>query len=76
MRRVRRKIGTYLRKLREERDLSLNEVIAELSLKKIKCSRSHLSRIELEDNSFRIEILAGLGLVYDVSVDDILYYSR
>tara|TARA_B100001989_G_C24323707_1_gene356414 strand:- start:114 stop:278 length:165 start_codon:yes stop_codon:yes gene_type:complete len=53
--------------------MSLNEVVAYLSLHKVKCSKSNLGRIEQENSPVRSDILAGLALVYELSVDEILY---
>lgn len=71
--RLRRQIGTYLKKLREEANMSRAEVSRYLSYYDIKCSRSNIIRIEDEDGMPRGDILAGLGLIYEVSVDSIVY---
>jgi transcriptional regulator with XRE-family HTH domain len=70
---IRRNVGKYLTKVREERRLSYTEVVAYLSLYKIKCSRTNLARIEQQNASIRHDILAGLGLIYGLSADEILY---
>jgi transcriptional regulator with XRE-family HTH domain len=72
---IRRQIGKYLKELRESKNMILSEVVAELSFHRIKCSHVHLSRIEHGKSNFRTEILAGLGLVYGISTDEILYRS-
>lgn len=70
---IRRNIGQYVRKLRLERKMSLNEVVAYLSLYRIDCSKSNLNRIEIEDSPIRSDILAGLALIFDTSTDSIVY---
>jgi transcriptional regulator with XRE-family HTH domain len=72
-RQIRRKIGQYLTKLREDRRMSITEVAAYLTLYKIKCSRTNLSRIEADNATIRHDILAGLAIVYEVSSDEILF---
>jgi transcriptional regulator with XRE-family HTH domain len=72
---IRRNLGKYLTKLREDRRLSYTEVVAYLSLHRIKCSRTNLARIEQSNASLRHDILAGLALIYDVSADEILFRS-
>jgi transcriptional regulator with XRE-family HTH domain len=73
MKQIRRSVGKYLKKLREERRMSLNEVIAYLQLHRIKCSKSNLGRIEQEDSFPRSDVLAGLALIYEVDTDSVLY---
>ena len=70
---IRRNLGKYIKKLREERNMSLNEVVAYLSLHKIKCSKSNLGRIEQENSPVRSDILAGLALIWSMKTDDIVY---
>lgn len=53
--------------------MSRAEVSRYLSYYDVKCSRSNIIRIEEEDGIPRGDILAGLGLIYEVSVDSILY---
>ncbi len=70
---IRRNVGQYIRKLRLEQRMSLNEVVAYLSLYRIDCSKSNLNRIEIEDSPIRSDILAGLALIFDISTDSIVY---
>lgn len=70
---IRRDIGKYIRKLRTESRMSLNEVVAYLSLHRIECSKSNLNRIEIENTPIRSDILAGLALIFDISTDSIVY---
>ena len=70
---IRKNLGKLLKKIREKEKMSLNEVVAYLSLYKIKCSKSNLSRIELENGPVRSDILAGLALVYDKNIDELIY---
>ncbi len=72
---IRRNVGQYIRKLRLEHRMSLNEVVAYLSYYRIDCSKSNLNRIEIEDSPIRSDILAGLGLIFDTSTDNIVYRS-
>lgn len=53
--------------------MSLNEVVAYLSLHRIKCSKSNLNRIENSDSPIRSDILAGLALIFEISSDSIIY---
>ncbi len=76
MKQIRRGIGKYLKKLREERKLSLTEVSAYLSTYKIKCVRTNLTRLETKNTTIRHDILAGLSIIYDVSADEILFRER
>lgn len=69
---IRRNIGQYVRKLRLERNLSLNEVVAYLSYYRIECSKSNLNRIEIENTPIRSDILAGLALIFDTSTDSLV----
>ena len=71
--RLRRQIGKYLKKLREKANLSRAEVSRYLSYYEIKCSRTNLIRIEENESPPRADILAGLGMIYEVSVDSIVY---
>ncbi len=73
MAKIRRNIGKHLKMLRIQRRMTLNEVVAYLSLHRIKCSKSNLNRIELENSHPRSDILAGLGLIYEVSTDSLVY---
>lgn len=73
MAQVRRKIGTFLRKKRNEMKVPLDQVVAELDLLNIECSKSALSRLEREAISCRADILAGLCLIYDLDPREVLY---
>ena len=73
LKKIRRELGKYLKSLRETRRMSLNEVVAYLSLHRVKCSKSNLGRLETEESAVRSDILAGLSLIYEVSVEEILY---
>ena len=73
---IRRSIGKYLRQLREERKMPLNEVVAYLSLHRIKCSKSNLARIEQENAPCRSDILAGLALIFEVTTDSIVFRDK
>lgn len=70
---IRRDIGKYVRKLRQQKKMTLNEVVAYLSLYRIECSKSNLNRIETENSAIRSDILAGLALVFETSTDSIVY---
>lgn len=70
---IRRKLGAYLKKLRFERNMTLNEVVAYLSILNIKTSHSTLSRIESDYMLPRSDIIAGLSLVYKMETDEILF---
>jgi transcriptional regulator with XRE-family HTH domain len=70
---IRRKLGAYLKKLRFERNMTLNEVVAYLSILNIKTSHSTLSRIESDYMLPRSDIIAGLALVYKMETDEILF---
>lgn len=73
---IRRNIGKHLKKLRSDRKMTLNEVVAYLSLYRIKCSKSNLDRLELENSPPRADVLAGLALIYEVTTDEIVYMSK
>ena len=73
MARIRRKIGSYLKKIRVELGIPLDQAIAELSLMNISCSKSALSRLERELISCRADILAGLCKIYNINPNDVLY---
>jgi transcriptional regulator with XRE-family HTH domain len=70
---IRRKIGTYLRKIRNELNLPLDQVVAELTLMNIQCSKSALSRIERDTISCRTDLLAGLCLIYKIDSNEVLF---
>jgi transcriptional regulator with XRE-family HTH domain len=70
---IRRKMGAYLKKLRQERNLLMDEVVVELQSLRINCSQSNLSRIELDQSSVRADILAGLCIIYKISSERILF---
>lgn len=53
--------------------MSLNEVVAYLSLYRIECSKSNLNRIEIENTPVRSDILAGLALIFETTSDSIIY---
>lgn len=53
--------------------MSITEVSAYLSLHKIKCSRTNLSRIESDNATVRHDILAGLCVIYGISADEVLF---
>jgi transcriptional regulator with XRE-family HTH domain len=73
---IRRNIGKYLKKIREEKRLSLNEVVALLGIYKINTSHSTLSRIEHGHMLPRTDMLAGLSIIYEISSEEILFYSK
>ncbi len=73
---IRIKIGAELRKAREVKNLSLDQVIAKLSLAGVRCSKSNLSRIELNKTPCRTDIFAGLALLYNLNFESILYKSK
>ncbi len=73
MRQIRRSVGKYLRKLREEEAMTYTEVSAYLELHQVKCSRTNLARIEDGLSSVRHDILAGLSLIYNISSEQILF---
>ena len=73
MAQIRRKIGTYLRKIRINNKIPLDQVVAELSLMNIECSKSALSRLERDMISCRADILAGLCEIYKIDPRNVLY---
>lgn len=73
MKQIRRSLGNFLRTIREKKHMSITEVSAYLSLHKIKCSRTNLSRIEADNATIRHDILAGLAIIYDISADELLF---
>ena len=75
--RIRRRsnLGEFLKKLRKENNMDLNEASALLSMKDIPCSHANLSRIENGITSCRSDIVAGLSVIYGVSTEDILFYG-
>lgn len=73
---IRKKIGKILRIARGKKKLSLEQVIAKINLLGIDCSKSNLSRIELDEVSCRLDIFAGLALIYQVNFDDIVYIKK
>ena len=56
--------------------MSLNEVVAYLSLYRIDCSKSNLNRIEIENTPIRSDILAGLALIFEITTDSIVYREK
>lgn len=73
---IRRDIGKYLKTIRKKQDLSLNEVVADLSSYRVPCSHANLSRIEHGKCSVRHDIIAGLALIYGISTDEILFRGK
>jgi transcriptional regulator with XRE-family HTH domain len=73
MKQIRRKLGKYLKKIREERSMTLLQVAAYLEIYKIECSYVSLSRIESGKQALRADILAGLSLIYEIRADEILF---
>ncbi len=51
----------------------MDQVVAELNLMQIDCSKSALSRLEREMISCRADILAGLCKIYDLDPKDVMY---
>jgi transcriptional regulator with XRE-family HTH domain len=74
-RQIRRGIGKYLQSVRESKRMPLSEVIAYLSLQRVKCSKSNLSRIEADNKPCRSDILAGLCTIYDLDANEVLFRS-
>lgn len=70
---IRRNVGQYILKLRKQKKMTLNEVVAYLSLYRIECSKSNLNRIEKEDSPIRSDILAGLAIIFETTTDSIVY---
>lgn len=70
---IRRSIGKFLKKLREENNINLTDLSRYLAYYQVKCSRTNLLRIEQENSYPRGDILAALGIIYDRSVDSIVY---
>jgi len=73
--RIRRKIGSYLKQLRLEKQLLMDEVVVELQSFKIQCSQSNLSRIELDQSAIRTDIFAGLCIIYKADPREILFHN-
>jgi len=74
--RIRRNIGKILRIAREKMNLSLDQVVAKLNLSGISCSKSNLARIELDETSCRVDIFAGLALIYKIKFEDVVYIKK
>lgn len=70
---IRKKIGTELRKAREKSKLSMDQVVAKLTMWGIDCSKSNLSRIETNQASCRTDICAALAHLYRIKLDKLLY---
>ncbi len=70
---IRKKIGIELRKAREESKLSMDQVVARLTMWGIDCSKSNLSRIERNQASCRTDICAALAFLYKIKLDSLLY---
>ena len=73
MKQIRRKLGKYLKKIREECSMTLLQVAAYLEIYKIECSYVSLSRIESGKQALRADVLAGLSLIYEIRADEILF---
>jgi transcriptional regulator with XRE-family HTH domain len=69
-------IGNSLRKAREAKNISLEQVIAQLQILGIPCTKSTLSRIENNETSCRVDILAGLASIYNQRPDHFMYVSN
>lgn len=69
-------MGDELRKARESKKLSMDQVVAKLALMGVHCSKSNLSRIELDQTSCRTDIFAGLAYLYGVKPETLLYKSK
>lgn len=59
-------IGRTIRKLRIERKMTQNEIVAKLQLMNISITRSIFSQIENGTYSIRISVLAGLTKILEV----------
>lgn len=72
-RQIRRNIGKFLKKIREDQKMTLLEVSAYLQMLRIKCSHANLSRIESSKQAPRADIVAGLAIIYRITSDEILF---
>jgi transcriptional regulator with XRE-family HTH domain len=70
---IRREIGKYLRKIRENKKMLLDEVVAELEDLRIFCSKPNLSKIERDQIRCKTDILAGLCYIYKIKSDEVLF---
>jgi|GEM_PF-4629835 len=62
-----------LRDTREGKHIPLCVVIEELKDLKIKCSIANLAKIETGEISCRMDIFAGLCLIYELEPSKVLY---
>jgi transcriptional regulator with XRE-family HTH domain len=69
-------IGEELRKARESKKMSLDQVVAKLALLGINCSKSNLSRIELNQTTCRTDIFAALAFIYRIKPELLLYKTK
>lgn len=75
-RKLRRRIGKELKRIRELQRMPQDVVIESLKDYKIKCSKPNLSKIERDLISCRADILAALCLIYETSSDLVLYQYK
>ncbi len=73
MKQVRKLIGKALKEYREKSKMPQDVAIECLKDLKIACSKPNLSKIERDIIKCRADILAGLCLVYDVDINDVVY---
>lgn len=68
--------GGRLKELREDLDMPLDVVVEFLKDLKIKCSKASLSRIENNIVVCRMDIFAGLCLIYETRADRVLFTTK
>lgn len=71
---LRKKLGSYLKKLRLGQKMPLDVVVEELRDLKISCSKPNLSKLERDIISCRTEVFAGLMIIYESSAEEALFY--
>ena len=70
---IRRDLGKFLKKIREDKRMTLLEVTAYLQMYRIKCSHANLSRIEAGLQKPKADLVAALAIIYEISTEDILF---
>ncbi|MEB3316005.1 MAG: hypothetical protein VKK32_07320 [Candidatus Melainabacteria bacterium] len=71
--RLRRNIGSYLKLIREKKEMPQDVVIEFLRDFKVKCSKANLSKLERDLISCRADILGALSLIYEIDPKEVLF---
>lgn len=71
--RLRRNMGSYLKLIREKKEIPQDVVIEFLKDFKVSCSKANLSKIERDLISCRADILGALSLIYEIDPKEILF---